>query len=135
MIAGRSKIVHHGAAAIDENLLRVRAVEIYLTHFQPLSNATVRHDSSALSVSSPSATATVVMVGRIISGLLFTVRHKHWRVTIPACRRSAAPLREGPAAKPPRAQQSRWWPKESTRRTRRSWRPRSPWRLETSARR
>ncbi|OKO85337.1 hypothetical protein AC630_06185 [Bradyrhizobium sp. AS23.2] len=28
MIAGLSKIVHHGAAAIDENLLRVRAVEI-----------------------------------------------------------------------------------------------------------
>ena len=42
-IACLSKIVHHGAAAIDENFPRVRAVEIYLGQFQPPSNATLRH--------------------------------------------------------------------------------------------
>jgi hypothetical protein len=52
VIARLSKIVHHGAAAIDENLLCVRAVEIYLAHLQPPSNATVPHDTSALLVSS-----------------------------------------------------------------------------------
>jgi hypothetical protein len=50
VIARLSKIVHHGAAAINENLLRVRAVEIYLRHVQPPSNATVRHDTSAFLV-------------------------------------------------------------------------------------
>jgi hypothetical protein len=45
VIARLSKIVDHGAATIDENLLRVRAVEIYLGHVQPPSNATVRHDT------------------------------------------------------------------------------------------
>jgi hypothetical protein len=48
VIARLSKIVDHGAAAIDENLLRVRAVEIYLGHVQPPSNATVPHDTGAL---------------------------------------------------------------------------------------
>src|SRR5215475_11912623 len=56
MIAGLSEIVHHGAAAIDENLLRVRAVEIYLGHVQPPSNATVRRDTSVLLMSLLSAT-------------------------------------------------------------------------------
>src|SRR6516165_12307960 len=45
VIARLSRIVDHGAAAIDENLLRVRAVEIYLGHVQPPSNATVPHDA------------------------------------------------------------------------------------------
>src|SRR6516165_951347 len=35
MIARLSKIVDHGAAVIDENLLRVGAVEIDLGHVQP----------------------------------------------------------------------------------------------------
>src|SRR6516165_11765220 len=37
VIARLSKIVHHRAAAIDENLLRIGAVEIDLGHVQPLS--------------------------------------------------------------------------------------------------
>src|SRR6516165_5061120 len=45
VIARLSRIVDHGAAAIDENLLRVRAVEIYLGHVQPPPNATVPHDA------------------------------------------------------------------------------------------
>jgi hypothetical protein len=40
MIARLSKIIHHGAAVIDENLLRVGAVEIDLGHVQPPSNET-----------------------------------------------------------------------------------------------
>src|SRR5215813_1830826 len=43
--------VHHGAAVIDENLLRVRAMEIYLGHVQP-PNGTGSHEISALLVSS-----------------------------------------------------------------------------------
>jgi len=40
MIARLSEVVHHGAAAIDENILPVRAVEIHLSHLQPPSNDT-----------------------------------------------------------------------------------------------
>jgi hypothetical protein len=39
LIARLSKVVHHGAAAIEKDLFRVRAVEIHLSHVQPLSNA------------------------------------------------------------------------------------------------
>src|SRR5215475_8656474 len=38
VIARLGKTVHHGAAAIDENLLCVGAVEIYLGHVQPQSD-------------------------------------------------------------------------------------------------
>ena len=53
-IARLSKIVHYGAAAIDENLLRVGTVEIYLGHVQLPSNgtgSTGSHEISALLVS------------------------------------------------------------------------------------
>jgi hypothetical protein len=40
MIARLSEVVHHGAATIDENLLRVGTVEIDLGHIQPPSNDT-----------------------------------------------------------------------------------------------
>ena len=50
-IARLSKIVHYGAAAIDENLLRVGTVEIYLGHVQLPSNGTGSHEISALLVS------------------------------------------------------------------------------------
>src|SRR5262245_4515786 len=38
MIARLSEIVHHGAVMIEENLLRVGAMEKYLCHVQPPSN-------------------------------------------------------------------------------------------------
>src|ERR1700740_2492980 len=38
MIARRSEVVHHRAAAIEKDLFRVRAMEIHLSHVQPLSN-------------------------------------------------------------------------------------------------
>jgi hypothetical protein len=38
MIARLNEIVDHGAAVIEENLLRVGAVEIYLSHAQSPSN-------------------------------------------------------------------------------------------------
>jgi hypothetical protein len=50
-IARLSKIVHYGAAAIDENLLRVGTVEKYLGHVQLPSIGTGSHEISALLVS------------------------------------------------------------------------------------
>jgi hypothetical protein len=50
MIARLSEIVHHGAAVIEENLLRVGAVEIYLRHVHLLKMG--RHEISALLASS-----------------------------------------------------------------------------------
>ena len=35
MIARLSEIVHHGTAVIDENFLRIGAVEVYLGHVLP----------------------------------------------------------------------------------------------------
>src|SRR6516164_6365229 len=52
MIARLSKIVHHGAAAIDKNLLRIGTVEIDLGHVQLPSNGTGSHEFSALLMSS-----------------------------------------------------------------------------------
>jgi len=52
MIARLSKIVHRGAAAIDEHLLRIGTVEIDLGHVQLPSNGTGSHEVSALLVSS-----------------------------------------------------------------------------------
>jgi hypothetical protein len=43
MIARLSEVIHHGAAAIDENLLRVGAVDIDLGHVQLPSNGTGSH--------------------------------------------------------------------------------------------
>src|SRR4029077_11979620 len=40
VITRLAKIVYHGAAAIDENVLRVGAVEIHLGHVRPPSNDT-----------------------------------------------------------------------------------------------
>src|SRR5215813_12213168 len=52
MIARLSKIVHHGAAAIDENLLRIGTVKIDLGHVQTPSNGTGGHEILALLVPS-----------------------------------------------------------------------------------
>src|SRR5262245_57623860 len=52
VIARLGKVIHHGAVVIDENLLRVGAVEIYLSHVQPPSDWTGRQESSALPTSS-----------------------------------------------------------------------------------
>lgn len=43
-----SEVVHHGAAAICENLLRIGAVEIDLGHVQPRSNDTPTANNEAL---------------------------------------------------------------------------------------
>src|SRR3989440_10203801 len=48
VIARLSEVVHHGAAAICENLLRVGAVEIDLGHVQPRSNDTPTGNNEAL---------------------------------------------------------------------------------------
>jgi hypothetical protein len=48
MIPRLSEIVHYGAVIIDQNLLRVGAVEIYLGHVQPRSNATPTGNNEAL---------------------------------------------------------------------------------------
>src|SRR5262245_35455322 len=48
MIPRLSEIVHYGAAIIDENLLRVGAVEIDLGHVQPRSNDTPTGNNGAL---------------------------------------------------------------------------------------
>jgi hypothetical protein len=50
MIARLNEIVDHGAALIEENLLRVGAVEIYLSHFQPPLNGRVATDLIAAGV-------------------------------------------------------------------------------------
>jgi hypothetical protein len=52
MIARLGEVVHCGAAAIEENLLRIGTVEIYLRHVQPPSIGTGSHEISALLVSS-----------------------------------------------------------------------------------
>jgi hypothetical protein len=41
VIARLNKVIHQGAAMIDENLLRVGAVEVDLGHIQPPSNGRV----------------------------------------------------------------------------------------------
>jgi hypothetical protein len=51
MIARLNQIVHHGAAVIEENLLRVGAVEKYLGHFQPPSDGRVANRSALLASS------------------------------------------------------------------------------------
>jgi|SRR6516164_1601856 len=48
VITRLSEVVDHGAAAIDENLLRVGAVEIHLGHVQPRSNDTPTGNNEAL---------------------------------------------------------------------------------------
>src|SRR5262245_51067898 len=52
MITRLREIVHHGAAVIDEDLLRVGTVEIDLGHVQPRSNWTGSQGSSVLPASS-----------------------------------------------------------------------------------
>jgi hypothetical protein len=52
MIARLSEIVYHGAAVIEENLLCVGAVKVYLGHVQPPSNSTGSQGSSALATPS-----------------------------------------------------------------------------------
>jgi hypothetical protein len=48
MIARLSKIVHRGAAVVDEHLLRIGAVKIDLRHVQPPSNGAGSREISAL---------------------------------------------------------------------------------------
>src|SRR4051794_21720175 len=48
VIARLSEVVHHGAAAICENLLRIGAVEIHLGHVQPRSNEAPTGNNEAL---------------------------------------------------------------------------------------
>src|ERR1700756_3942011 len=52
MIARLSEIIHNGAVVIEENLLRVGAVEKYLGHVQPSLNWTGSQENSALPPSS-----------------------------------------------------------------------------------
>src|SRR5260370_39554348 len=47
MIVRLSKIVHHGAAVIDENLLGVGAMEIYLGHVRPPLNGMGNNERQA----------------------------------------------------------------------------------------
>jgi hypothetical protein len=50
VIARLSKIIHHGAAAIDENLLRVGAVKIDLGHVRSPSNGTGGRETLSVAV-------------------------------------------------------------------------------------
>jgi hypothetical protein len=52
MIARLDKVVHHGAAVIEEYLPRIGAVEIYLSHFQPPSDGRAANRSALLLSSS-----------------------------------------------------------------------------------
>ncbi|WP_446680536.1 hypothetical protein [Bradyrhizobium erythrophlei] len=52
MIPRLGKIIHHGAAAIDENLIRVGAMEINLGHVRPPLNGMDSNATHASQVSS-----------------------------------------------------------------------------------
>src|SRR6266536_3071881 len=66
VIARLSEVVHHRAAAICENLLRVGAVEIDLGHVQPRSNDTPIGNNEALASELSSTRRPVVMSGKMI---------------------------------------------------------------------